>query len=268
MYLGDDVFSITVINATATPSQNAGGAGAGSTFDSHETLGPVFGGPCIYNDTVYFGSEDGSLWAFRDPVVQADFKIFAAPSKTGSMWNNETLTFAGRLAPTPKLRADFQGNPTNLGIYDSARLPNTTVTVQIVKPDGSNEAINVLTDNDGKFTASYSPTATGTYSWIVFYNGQDKGFIQYNQAFTEYNTLNVVAAPGTEPVATPTPTPTQTVAPTATPTPTASPEATTTPTATATTNNGFPIEYVYAIVAVIVIVVIAVAAYMYMKGKK
>ena len=143
MYLGDDVFSITVINATATPSQNAGGAGAGATYDSVETLGPVFGGPCIYNDTVYFGSEDGSLWAFRDPVVKADFSIFAAPSKTGVMWNNETLTVAGRLWATPKLRTDFQGNPTNLGIYDSARLANTTVTLQIVKPDGTNAAVDV-----------------------------------------------------------------------------------------------------------------------------
>jgi outer membrane protein assembly factor BamB len=265
MYLGDDVFSITCINATAIAIGATGGYLAGSTLGAFATKGPVFGGACIYNETVYFGSEDGSLYAFRDPTVTADFTVFATANKYNVMWNNETLTIGGRIWATPKTYLDFLGRQTNLGIYASDSLVNATVTVVIVNPDQvTTELINVTTGNDGGFVTSYQPTQVGNYSWLVQYGGEDRGYIIYNPAYTAYTTIDVQAAP-VNPTAAPTETPTPTVAPTEVPT--ATPEVTATPTPTAAPVDNTT-TYIYAIVAVIIIVVIAVAAYMYMQRGK
>jgi len=267
MYLGDDVFSITCINATALAENATGGFLAGEPLAAFATKGPVFGGACIYNETVYFGSEDGSVYAFRDPAVTADFTLFATANKYTIMWNNETLTVGGRIWATPKTYLDFLGRQTNLGIYASDSLVNATVTVVIVNPDQiTTELINVTTGNDGGFVVNYQPTEVGNYSWLVQYGGEDRGYIIYNPVYTAYTTIDVQAAPGTEPTTAPTETPTPT--PTAEVTPEPTPEVTATPTPTEAPVDNTS-TYIYAIVAVIVIVVIALAAYMYMKrGKK
>jgi outer membrane protein assembly factor BamB len=268
MYLGDDVFSITCINASITPVGATNGALSGQTISAFATFGPVFGGPCIYNDTVYFGSEDGILFAFRDPPITEDFTIFATASKYNVMWNNETITIGGRLWATPKTYLDDRGRQTNLGIYASDSLVNATVQIEIIHPDGvTSDSIMVTTGNDGGFVTSYQPTQVGNYSWLAVYNGEDRGYIIYNPAYTAYTTIDVQAAPGTEPTIAPTETPAPTVAPTEAPTATPSAEVTATPTATEAPVDNTSM-YIYAVVAVIVIVVIAVAAYMYMKRGK
>ena len=263
LIVGDDVFSITIVNAT---SPNIVGGirvtEGGADLAAFVTGGPVFSSSCVYNDTLYMGTQDGYLYAFRDPTPVADMTITAEASKTVEMWTGENLTIAGRLGPSPTL--DYS---TGLGIYPTARLTNTTVTLVIVLPDNTNDLINVTTDNLGFFTANYVPQEVGQYNWLVNYNGIDKGFISYNPAFTTYTPINVTLNP-TQPEVTPTPTPTTnetaTPTPTATIAPTETPTATVAPTSTPTTGTDYTIYY--ALIAVIVIVVIVVAAYMYMKS--
>jgi hypothetical protein len=119
------------------------------------------------------------------------------------------------------------------------------------------------------FTVNYQPTNVGNYSWIAVYNGEDKGYIIYDQAYTDYTTITVVAAPGqTQPTQTPAESPTATESPTPTATIQPTTSETVTPTSTSTENSGIPMEYIYAIVAVVVIIVVVVGAYAYTKRKK
>jgi len=268
LYVGDDVFSITCMNASASINASQVPNPGGQPLSVYATGGPVFSSPCIYNDTVFFGSEDGYLFAFRDQQVTWDTSIYAAASKTGIMWNNETLTIQGKLWPFEITYLDDRGRQTNLGIYASNRLPNATVTLQIVLPDGTNAAVDAITDNNGYFTASYTPTEVGTYNWIAFFNGVDKQWIKYGQAFTQYTPIDVQQAPiESTPAPTEAPTTTPTVEPTPilTETPTPVVTATVAPTATAVVDNGS--MYIYAVVAVIIIVIIAVAAYMFTRSR-
>ncbi len=254
IYLGNDVFSITAVDAVT-----------GNTISEFTTGGPVFSTACIYNGTLFMGAEDGYMYAFKDAEPTNAFTLQAFADKSGVMWNNETLTIQGVLRPAEKFYTDPDGNQINLGSYAANRLPNATVTVTIVLPDMSSVDIPATTDNLGYFTVQYQPTAVGNYSWIAIYGGEQKGYITYEEAYTGYSSIESVAAPGSD-NPTPTTSPDQTVAPTDNPT--TMPTETVAPTSTTTDNNGFPVEYIYAIVAVIVIVVIAVAAFMVTKRKK
>ncbi len=258
LYLGDDVFSITAVDAST-----------GDALSAYATGGPVFGTGAIYNGTLLIGAEDGFLYAFRDPTPTNAFTISASANKGGEMWNNETLTIQGRLWPAEKFYTDPSGAETNLGSYGTNRLPNATVNVEIVLPDDSSVSLETTTDNKGMFTVDYHPTNVGNYSWIAVYNGEDKGYIIYDQAYTDYTTITVVAAPGqTQPTQTPAESPTATESPTPTATIQPTTSETITPTSTSTENSGIPMEYIYAIVAVVVIIVVVVGAYAYTKRKK
>ena len=250
LYLGDDVFSITAVNATD-----------GSTLSTYTTGGPVFTTACVYNGTLYMGTEEGYMYAFRDPTPTNQFLLSAEANKGEVMWNNETLIIQGKLLPTPKTYNDPQGNPTTIGSYEINRLPNATVSVSIVLPDNTSETLNATTNNEGFYTVAYNPSQVGNYSWIAVYNGEKKAWITYEPAFTTYRTINVVAA-NSQPQTTSTPSETPSTSPTASPTAT-SPEVTTTP--QPNTNN---MQYVYVAIAVIVIIVVVIAAYMFLARKK
>jgi hypothetical protein len=128
--------------------------------------------------------------------------------------------------------------------------------------------LNATTDKNGFFSASYVPTEVGEWGWVAYYEGKRTIGYTYNEAYSNWNTISVVAAPngGSSPTETSTPTQPPTASPEVTQAPTATVEPTTEP--TTTTNSGLPMEYIYAIVAVVVIVVIAVGAYAYTKRKK
>ncbi len=251
-YVGSDTYSITCFNMTAAVRNDT----ANAVMALYTTLSHVQSSPTIWDGKLYVTSADNNLYMFRDKT-KTDFSMLVNTNKGTEMWNNETISFVGKLSPVAG---------TEWGSFPVNGLPNATVKMSLTKPDGTSVNLTTTTDKLGEFMFEYSPTAVGQWGWVAFYEGENKKLIDYAAANTEFNAINVVAAPGSQPVSTPTPT--ATVAPTATPVQTASPEATATPTATATTNSGFPIEYLYAIVAVIVIIVIAVAAYIYMKGKK
>jgi len=51
-------------------------------------------------------------------------------------------------------------------------IPNATVIVSFIKPDGSVVNMTTKTDNLGKFSLTYSPTETGNWGWLAYYEGQ------------------------------------------------------------------------------------------------
>ena len=243
IYVGSDVGSVTCLNATS-----------GAPISAYQSGGNIESSPTVWDGKLYIGGVDRNVYCFDDsPIV--DFGLWAAASKGTEMWNNETLTVGGQLTGNPN-EMTWEGTvyiPVPSDMHPG--IPNATVIVSFIKPDGSVVNMTTKTDNLGKFSLTYSPTETGNWGWLAYYEGQRTPAITYNSAFTDVSSLNVVTPTGGS-----NPNPSANVTPQAT----ASPQATATP----TTNNAFPMEYVYAIVAVIVIAVIAVVAYIYLKGSK
>jgi outer membrane protein assembly factor BamB len=221
IYFGDDVFSITAVNATD-----------GNPLSVYTTRGQVFSTACLYEGWLYMGSEDGDMYAFA-PTCQQDFTISAAASKTGEMWNNETLTIRGRLLPTVRI-----DETTGFGTYDTNGYGNATIYLDVTKPDNTDDASQATTDSNGYFEFNYNPTAVGDYGWVVYFNGEEKPWITYMQAYGEWTPITVsspTASGGTEPPP---------------------------------SGGGIPMEYVYVAVAVIVIVLVAIGVYIFMRRGK
>jgi hypothetical protein len=213
VFVGDDVYSITSFNATT-----------GLPISTYSALGQVFSTACVYNGRVYFGSQDGNMYCFGDTPVCSDFSIFTAASKTGEMWSNETLSVAGKLTPG---------------------VTNATIIISVNKPDLSSQNYTTTTDNFGNFQTSFQPNTAGDWGWVAFYPGEDKEYVIYPAAYTEFNSIKVTTPP----------------------TPGTAPGGNGDGNGDGVT-PGIPMEYVYAAVAVIVIVVIAVGAYAYTKRSK
>jgi outer membrane protein assembly factor BamB len=221
IYFGDDVFSITAINASD-----------GTPRSVYTTEGQVFSTACLYEGWLYMPSQDGALYAFKDQTTR-DFTITATSNKPDTMWNNETLVIKGRLLPAMCLDEE-----TGFGSYDTNGYPNATINLSVTKPDNTDDALETTTDDDGWFEFSYSPTEVGDYGWVVYYDGEEKPWITYNQAYGEWTPITVTsptAGGGTEPPS---------------------------------DGGGIPVEYVYVAVAVIVIVLVVVGVYVFIKRGK
>ena len=189
VYFGDDVFSITCVNASD-----------GAPLTVYTTRGQVFGTACLYNGWMYMGSEDGIMYAFFETQT-VDFSITAAANKA-EMWNNETLTINGRLYPTPW--TDEYG----FGSYVANAVPDLTVKLSVTLPDGTDAAQDTTCDADGYFTFTYSPTQVGDYGWVTYFEGAVQPRLAYlgvNGEFTPL-TVNSPTSGGTEP---PPPTPSE-----------------------------------------------------------
>ena len=219
--------------------------------------------PSLWNGMLFVGSTDGKMYCF-DSSRQVSTNLFATTSKGASMWNNQTNAFVGQLTSNPTVDAfDYTSNTyVQQPMQYTPALPNQTVTIVLVQPDGSNMLLNTTTALDGSFSLSINPTQVGTYNWLAEYTGMRIPGSIYSPSNTQYTEFSVTAAPIE---ATPTPIVTPSPTPVATETPTATPEVTTSST---TGPGGISATYLYAIVAVIVIVIVAVAAYMLLVRKK
>ena len=254
LYGGSDVNSVSCLNATS-----------GNPLSSYSTGAPVFGVIAVYDSMLFAGSHDKILYAFNTKLPTAAMFMYANINKGTQMWNNETIVIVGKIAPVVTGVFPFR----DFGSFIDNGLPNAEVIVSFTGPDGKSQNVTTTTDNLGNFVLTFNPTAVGDWGWVALYTGEAKPWITYDQAYSQYGTLKVVAAPNTEPSPTTTPTPTQTPIVTVAPSPT--PEATTTPAATptqSTTFGGIAPEYIYAAIAVIAIVAIAVGAYVFTKRKK
>ena len=257
-YAGSDSYGITCFNGTAAILRQNG-----TVLGEYTAGAQCPSSPALYDGRLYAASGDGNLYCFDDSTKMAT-SIYATSNKGEAMWNNETISIAGRITMESKYPNPFD----ETFIEDlTPGVPNATIKVSFTKPDMTSLNLTTTTDYLGHFSLTFNPTEAGDWGWVAYYEGQQKPSIIYDASYSQWTPVKVVTAPiVTTPTANPTPTPTS--QPTATPVQTVSPEATATPTATAITNAGFPMDYAYAIVAIIVIVVIVVAAYMYMKAKK
>jgi hypothetical protein len=223
---GSDIGSMYVLNATD-----------GSSLSVFTAGGNVPCSPTIWEGKMYCGCTDGRLYCFNDsPSV--DFSLYATSDKGTTMWNNETITMAGRLTANPTMAVwnyDSKTYVPEASDYHPG-LPNATVLVSLTKPDMTSVNLTATTDNHGYFTISYSPTDVGDWGWVAYYDGMRRVGITYNGAYGEWNPFTVSS-------------------------PTASGGEENPPA------NGFPMEYVYATVAVIVIVLVAIGVYLFVKRK-
>jgi hypothetical protein len=248
-YIGSDTYAITCFNMTAAMiNDTANGVLSVYTTNSH-----IQSSPSIWDGKLYVTSADANLYMFADRA-QNQMSIYANSDKGDTMWSNQTLEIAGRLTPSATLpTADVPG----YGSFELNGLPNATVHLSFVKPDGTSENLTATTDNSGSFSFSYQPTQTGDYSWIVYYDGEMQPSITYTAAYTGYTSISVTPPPGGES----TPTPTGSASPGVTSTGSTSPAASPSSTSTATSDGGTPIEYIYIAVAVVVIIIVVVGVY-------
>jgi outer membrane protein assembly factor BamB len=258
VYISSDVGSVTCIDAIT-----------GKAISAYQTKSNVDSSPSVWEGKLYVGSSDGCVYCFDDsPSV--DFTLQAESNKGAEMWNNETLAIRGRLMANPmEMTWDYDlGKYVPIASSMAPGLPGATVEILLTKPDMSSVSLTAVTDNAGYFTIDTGLTDVGTWSWLAYFEGKNSTSLTYNQAYSDWHEINVVATPGQ--TSSPTEQPTETQQPTvsAEPTVTVAPTENPTVTSTPTENSGIPMEYIYAIVAVIVVVVIAIAAYTLTKRKK
>lgn len=255
VYVGSDIGSIYCFNATS-----------GKTYSVYTAGGNVACSPTVWDGKMYVGTTEGILYCFDDsPVV--DFSMYATANKGAEMWNNETLTIAGQLTSNPNMMVWDYNSHTYLPEPSEFHpgLRNTIVQIALTKPDGSSVQLNATTDASGKFAISYVPSEVGPWGWVAYYEGKRTTGLTYNEAYSEFNQVDVAAAPVAptpEPTAEPTPTPTST------PTPTPSPVITPTPTPSPATISGTSAASLYLAAAVIVAIALVAVAYVFAKRKK
>jgi outer membrane protein assembly factor BamB len=235
VYAGSDIGSMYAIDAED-----------GRSLSVFTVGGNVPASPTIWDGKMYCGCTDGKMYCFDDsPVV--DMSMSAAADKGAAMWNNETITIQGRLTSNPTMSVWKYGDEET-GVPGSYQpepmdyhpgLPDAVVKISFTKPDGTDMTLDTTTDKQGYFSLSYSPSDTGEWGWVAYYDGLRRVGIQYNQAYGEWNpfTVNSPAAGGGGDGGQEQP------------------------------SAGFPMEYVYAAIAVIVIVVVVFVAYFLLKRK-
>ena len=225
VYVGNNAYSLICFDAKT-----------GKPLSSYPTGGPIFGSVAVYEGRIYVGSYDGRLYCFSStPVASTDIVAWCDWKECNV---NETIIIHGKLRAVTvydvkKFNPNFPVNYTEIW-YPG--IPNATVIVTFVKPDGSTVDVTTKTDRNGMFHVSFTPTVAGNWTWTAWFQGEDKISHAYECTYTDAFPLKV-KAPITEqpPAAAPT----------------------------------IPMEYIYIITAVIVIIIIiAVAALLVKKRAK
>jgi outer membrane protein assembly factor BamB len=243
IYIGSDIGSLYAMDATTGKTLSVFTAGAN-----------IPSSPAIWDGKLYACAINGKIFCF-DNTPSVDFSIQADSNKGGEMFNTETVTISGRLSANPMELVWQDGVYVPVASNSHPGLPDATVKLSLTRPDGTDVPLTTTTNQSGYFTFSYNPTQTGTWGWTVYYDGQISEGLTYNQAFSTYNNLNVIAASGSSaPPASSQPTSTNTVIPNAG--------------QTSTTQSGLAVEYIYAIIIVVVLVIVVAGAYLYTKRRK
>ena len=212
--------------------------------------------PGIWEGKVYIGGTNGIVYAFGGNTVENTF--LTTSLSTNQINIGQTVTATGQLNPG---------------------LPNATVIVNFAGSNGNSVNVTTTTDNYGAYSASYTPTTSGTWTTTAWYQGQQYAPYSYasstspaipltvqSQTATPTPTPTATPQPTTTPTSTPTPQPTAAPTPIPTPSPQTSTAApTATPQTTTTTNTT---EIYIAIAAIVIIVIIVIAAIVLRQRKK
>ena len=198
VYVGSDSYSVTCIDAMS-----------GESISWYTTGGQVECVPAVYDGRLYVGSADHKIYCFYDdPTAQMSMSI--SVDKTDVELGDD-VTVTARINP---------------------RLPNVPVKVTFTHPEGTETDLDLIADNMGYATATYSPKAEGNWTVIAWYQGAQYTGIKYSNAFSEQITLEVID--------------------------TTPPDV----------SDTVPVEYIYAAVGLIAVVIIVVVAYMLLKKRK
>ncbi len=254
IYVSSDVGSITCLNATS-----------GAPISAYQTAANAESSCAVWEGKLYVGSSDRNVYCFDDsPIV--DMTVEAQSSKGSAMFSGETITIGGHLKSNPMETTWNYATSTYVHVASDMNpsVPFENVTISFNKPDGTSVNLTTTTDLYGKFSVSYTPTETGSWGWVAYYDGKRTPGIQYNQAYSDWNPLDVTQGPTSE-------TPTPTIAPTPetgtpTPAPTATPVVTSTPAPASLFDNMTNVAIIA--VVIIVILIVAVAEFMTKRKKK
>jgi len=222
LYEVTDERSIYVLNSTN-----------GTKLSSFPMGSNSWSAPSIYEGRVYVGCNDWNVYCLSEyPPLSSSITV--SLPKTEAL-ASELITGSGQL--TPGMAA-------------------TTVMVILVDPNNTVITSQVLTDQKGAYTFTFTPYIPGNWTvaaeWI-----STKSF--YKSSVSQMATLLVNPQPTPTPSETPTPTPT--ITPTIQPTPSPIPWD-------QITFDGVPLLYIYLGVIAVLMVIIAVAGYIYMKTSK
>jgi outer membrane protein assembly factor BamB len=169
IYIGDDVYSITCINATS-----------GVPMSVYTTKGQVQSSPAIWEGKLYVGSADMNVYCFDDaPAIDA---AISACLSADTIDEGDSVTVTGQLF-SPQTN-EYTGEQFTPG------LPNMPVLVSFGK-DGDRHDESATTDKKGEFTVTYTPTEAGTYSVMAWYEGKDMVTYSYNYAYSDEMSLKV-----------------------------------------------------------------------------
>jgi outer membrane protein assembly factor BamB len=165
LYVTSDQRGIYVLNATD-----------GSKISFFATGSNSWSSPTLYEGKAYVGNNDWNVYCIAGyPQLNSSLTVELAKSE---VILGESVVGCGYLVPG---------------------MPNASITLSFVKPDGTVVNAQVTTSENGFFDFTYTPNAIGNWAVTAAWQS-DRGY--YNSACSEKALLDIAPAP------TPTPTPT------------------------------------------------------------
>jgi len=243
VYYGSESFAVHCVNASN-----------GVPLTWWTTGGPMGASQAVYDGKLYATSAEGKIWCFEEHSNVQTTTTASIDTNSPSSGSPVTVTVKLNSVPTINVYEEI-AQPAPI-----PSLPNQTVTVTFIKPDGKT-TVDFVTETDlyGNAVVTYTPDVAGDWTVVAGYNGEMLPRVTYAQSHSDSLTFSsATTAPTETPVQTSTPAPV-----TATPIVTATPVVTSTP--IVGTNSNIAL---YAGIAVVVIVVIVLAALVLMRRKK
>jgi len=229
-YEGNSVYGFTAYNCSS-----------GAVTSTYTALAQVFTTPALYQNRLYMTDSAGYLHCFANnepefAVPKAE--IFASSNKGAEMFANEPMIIEGGLSALQV----FDSPLVSPEDYHPA-LPYSTVTLTFINPDSSSTSQTAITDANGYFNFTVTPTQVGQCQWLVYFDGMQTLNGQFmDGAYTTYSTIDVVQQGGGG--------------------------ETTSPSATATPAPPIQDTTIYAIVGIIVALIVIVAVVMLLRNRK
>jgi hypothetical protein len=214
LYVTADERAMYVVNATD-----------GAKISYYPMDSNSWSAPTLYEGKLYVGNNDWKVYCFSQYLpLNSSLTLDVADANAVI---GDSINGSGQLYP---------------------EIPNETITLSFVKPNGVIENMAMTTNEMGLFNFTYRPNVIGEYTVTANWK-PTVGY--YSSTYSENQTLDIVAAP------TPTPSPTPVASSTASsyPSPTAGP-------------FGLPMGYFYALAATLAIAVIFMSIIVYVKRIK
>jgi outer membrane protein assembly factor BamB len=158
LYVVTDQRHIYVLNATN-----------GEKLGYFGTSSNSWSAPTLYEGRLYVGDNDWNVYCLSDPpAYNSGITIELSKSKTVL---GEPVACSGQLVPG---------------------MPNASITLSFVKPDGTVDNVQVATLEKGVFNFTYTPDMVGNYTVAAQWQS-DEGY--YTSAYSGPAPLEVAAAP-------------------------------------------------------------------------